>query len=72
MILSRIVALFLSAAIVLPSLALGAEVNVYSARKELLIKPLLDRFTEQTGIKVNLVDGQSRCVARAPPSGRIK
>ncbi|WP_439849165.1 Fe(3+) ABC transporter substrate-binding protein [Thioalkalicoccus limnaeus] len=31
------------------------ELNLYSARKEELIKPLLDRFTEQTGIKVNLV-----------------
>ena len=34
------------------------EVNVYSARKEDLIKPLLDRFTGQTGIKVNLVTGK--------------
>ncbi|PCK01951.1 MAG: Fe(3+) ABC transporter substrate-binding protein [Alteromonadaceae bacterium] len=32
-----------------------AEVNVYSARKEALIKPLLDKFTEKTGTKVNLV-----------------
>lgn len=35
------------------------EVNVYSARKEALIKPLLDKFTEQTGIKVNLVTGKA-------------
>lgn len=33
----------------------AAEVNVYSARIEDLIKPLLDRFTETTGVKVNLV-----------------
>ena len=33
------------------------EVNLYSARKEELIKPLLDRFTEQTGTRVNLVTG---------------
>lgn len=31
------------------------EVNLYSARKEKLIKPLLDKFTTETGIKVNLV-----------------
>ena len=31
------------------------EVNVYSARKEALIKPLLDRFTSETGITVNVV-----------------
>lgn len=33
------------------------EVNVYSGRKEALIKPLFDRFTEETGIRVNLVTG---------------
>lgn len=35
----------------------GGEVNVYSARQEVLIKPLLDRFTARTGIRVNLVAG---------------
>lgn len=35
------------------------EVNLYSARKEALIKPLLDRFTTETGIKVNLVTGKA-------------
>ena len=34
------------------------ELNVYSARQESLIKPLLDKFTESTGIKVNLVTGK--------------
>ena len=57
-----------------PSIALGAaalmialpmaakaadEVNLYSARNEALIKPLLDRFTQQTGIQVNLVTGKA-------------
>ncbi|MGB5597298.1 MAG: extracellular solute-binding protein, partial [Thiothrix litoralis] len=43
----------------LPSLALAdGEVNVYSARKEQLIKPLFDKFTAQTGIAVNLVTGK--------------
>ena len=36
-----------------------AEVNLYSARKEALIKPLLDKFTEKTGITVNLVTGKA-------------
>jgi iron(III) transport system substrate-binding protein len=35
--------------------ALAAEVNIYSARKENLIKPLLDQFSAQTGIKTNLI-----------------
>jgi len=34
-------------------------VNLYSARKEALIKPLLDRYTEQTGVRVNLVTGKA-------------
>lgn len=39
--------------------ATAAEVNLYSARNEALIKPLLDRFTQQTGIDVNLVTGKA-------------
>lgn len=35
------------------------EVNIYSYRKEVLIKPLLDQFTEATGITVNLVSGSA-------------
>jgi len=39
--------------------ARAGEVNVYSGRKEALIKPLLERFTAATGIAVNLVTGKS-------------
>jgi iron(III) transport system substrate-binding protein len=35
----------------------AAEVNVYSYREENLIKPLLDQFSTQSGIKVNLLTG---------------
>lgn len=38
---------------------LAEQVNLYSARKEALIKPLLDKFTQQTGIAVNLVTGNA-------------
>ena len=37
----------------------AAEVSIYSARKEALIKPLLDQFTKETGIEVNLVTGKA-------------
>ncbi len=40
------------------------EVNVYSARKEALIKPLLERFTQQTGIKVNLLTGKAKTLLK--------
>ena len=35
------------------------QVNVYSARKEALIFPVLERFTEETGIVVNLLTGDA-------------
>ena len=35
------------------------EVNLYSARKEALIKPILDTFSLQTGIQVNLLTGKA-------------
>lgn len=38
--------------------ALTNEINVYSARKEQLIKPLLTAFSNDTGIKVNLQTGK--------------
>lgn len=39
------------------SVAHAATVNVYSARKEALIKPVLEQFTEKTGIEVRLLTG---------------
>ncbi len=35
------------------------ELNVYSARKEALIKPLLDKFANQHNVKVNLVTSKA-------------
>ncbi len=46
-----------------PALAVE-EVNVYSARKEALIKPLLERFTQQTGIEVNLLTGKAKTLLK--------
>lgn len=49
---------FLAALLLLPSTLLrAAEVNIYSERKEELIKPLLDRFSAETGIGVNIITG---------------
>ena len=42
--------------------ATGADeqtITIYSSRNEQLIKPLLDRYTEQTGVKVELVTDQT-------------
>lgn len=56
---NRLVSVFglMLAGILAAPVQASEEVNLYSARKEDLIKPLLDRFTKQTGIEVNLVTG---------------
>jgi len=53
-------AVALAAVVGLNGAALAAgEVNLYSARQEALIKPLLDQFSAATGIKVNLVSAKA-------------
>lgn len=54
----RLILPFLLLLAVSPAWAQG-EVNLYSARQEVLIKPLLDQFSARTGIKVNLVAGNA-------------
>ena len=50
----------LSSPISLPVLAADGKVlNIYSYRQEILVRPLLDRFTELTGIEVRLVSGKA-------------
>ncbi len=50
-----------SLALLLPLAAAAAaeRVNVYSARHDSLIEPLLDRFSDETGIEVGLITGNS-------------
>ena len=38
----------------------GGEVNIYSARKSYLMKPLLNAFEKDTGITVNIISGKSK------------
>ena len=42
----------------------ASEVNVYSGRKEKLIKPLLDEFSKETGVQVNLVTAKSSALLK--------
>ena len=39
--------------------ASAEEINIYSARKEALIKPLLDIYQEENGIEINLITGDA-------------
>ncbi len=41
------------------SIASAAEVNIYSARQEDLIKPILEKFEQDTGIEINLITGSA-------------
>ena len=41
------------------NIAVSAEVNIYSARKAALIKPLLDVYSEETGVTINIVTGKA-------------
>lgn len=53
------------------SAAALAEVNVYSYRQEFLIKPMLDEFTKETGIKVNTVYIKDGLVDRLKQEGKL-
>ncbi|MEP4298121.1 MAG: substrate-binding domain-containing protein, partial [Paraglaciecola sp.] len=57
--MKKIIASIFVVSSILSPLVLAEQVNLYSARKEALIKPLLDKFTEETGISVNLVTGKA-------------
>lgn len=49
--------------------ALAKEVNIYSYRQAVLMKPLLDRFQERTGIKANVVYLKKGMMARLKAEG---
>ncbi|HEY7607983.1 MAG TPA: Fe(3+) ABC transporter substrate-binding protein [Alphaproteobacteria bacterium] len=52
-----------------PAFAAG-EVNVYSYRQEVLIRPLLEAFTKSTGIRVNIVYVKDAGIERLKAEGR--
>ena len=47
----------------------NGEVNVYSYREPKLIQPLLDAFTKDTGIKVNVISASSGLEQRIKTEG---
>jgi iron(III) transport system substrate-binding protein len=44
--------------LILPSLSLGKDLVVYSARKEHLIKPIFDAYTKKTGQEIAFITGK--------------
>ena len=51
------------------SAPLAQEVNVYSYRQPFLIEPVLDAFTDSTGIKVNMVYAKKGLIQRLESEG---
>ncbi|WP_026374477.1 Fe(3+) ABC transporter substrate-binding protein [Aestuariibacter salexigens] len=43
--------------VAVPFFSQAQQLNVYSARKEALIKPILDKFAEQNDVQINLITG---------------
>jgi iron(III) transport system substrate-binding protein len=61
LLLSSLTSLFANAA---------QEVNVYSYRQAFLVEPLFDKFTEKTGIKVNVVFAKKGMAERVAREGK--
>ena len=59
--------LFLPGLFALP--AAGAEVNLYSYRQPFLIEPILAKFTEETGIDVNVVFAKKGMIDKIQAAG---
>ncbi len=57
-----------AACLAAPALAEG-EVNVYSLRQEVLMRPLFERFTKRTGIKVNVAFVKQGMLTRLKAEG---
>jgi len=51
--------------------AVAQEVNVYSFRQPFLIEPIMDKFTEQTGIKVNILFANKGLIERVKREGQL-
>jgi iron(III) transport system substrate-binding protein len=69
---TRMLAVLAASAIAfgMPALAQAqGEVNVYTYREQKLIQPLLDAFTKDTGIKVNVVSASSGLEQRIKTEG---
>ncbi len=49
---------------IVPALAAAGEVNIYSYRKEHLIRPQLEAFAKATGISYNIVTGRADALAQ--------
>ncbi len=50
---------------------LAEEVNIYSFRQAFLIEPIMEKFTEETGIKVNILFSKKGLIERVKREGEL-
>jgi iron(III) transport system substrate-binding protein len=67
---ARAFALALLSPALAASLAQAGEVNIYSYRQPYLIEPLLKEFSQETGIKVNVIFAEKGLIERIQAEGR--
>jgi iron(III) transport system substrate-binding protein len=60
----------LTAADLAANVAAAAEINIYSRRQAVLMKPILNAFTKRTGIRVNVVYMKRGMISRLKAEGR--
>lgn len=60
----------MGACLVIPATTLASEVNIYSYRQPELIAPLLDAFTQETGIETRVLNLKDGLVERLQAEGR--
>lgn len=64
--------LFSGASVLASSLSFAAEeVNVYSYRQSFLIEPMMEEFTAETGIKVNVLFAKKGLIERIKREGKL-
>ena len=56
--------------LILPSQLFSGELNIYSHRQPFLINPFLKKFTEETGIKTNVVYATKGLAQRLKAEGK--
>ncbi|WP_016955370.1 extracellular solute-binding protein [Catenovulum agarivorans] len=66
----KILSFLLLAVVTLPSFAKDDTVNIYSFRQAFLIEPILQQFTEQTGIKTKVVFAEKGLIERIKREGK--
>jgi len=68
---------FLTSAAIASSLSVSSfaahaeEVNIYSFRQPFLIEPIMEKFTEETGIKVNILFAKNGLIERVKREGKL-